>query len=216
MRKKRAQVTIFIIIGIILLLSTVLVIYLISRQTARPIEEAIIVPEDVKPVHEFITNCLYETSKSGTTLLGQQGGFIYIPAIIKNTYEANIKLDPKGNFLVPFWYYEGEDRTPSIQFMEKEIQRYVYEHLRECTQELASFKDQYEIVELDDFVPSVTIAEEDVIVKMKWPLRLTTVERVTGIEDYVARLPVKLKKAHEIASKVMKAENDQTFFMKNH
>lgn len=74
MRKKRAQVTIFIIIGIILLLSTVLVIYLVSRQSVKPLEEAIIVPESAKPVHEFITGCLEQTSKRGVALLGQQGG----------------------------------------------------------------------------------------------------------------------------------------------
>ncbi|MBW2994343.1 hypothetical protein KY315_02910, partial [Candidatus Woesearchaeota archaeon] len=172
----------------------------------------IIVPESAKPVHEFITNCLQQTSKRGVALLGQQGGFIYVPAIIKNTYEANIKLDPKGNFLIPFWYFEGEDRTPSVQFMEKELQRYVYEHLRDCTSELEMFQEQYNIVELEDLAPAVTIAEEDVIVRLKWPLKLTTVDKVAGIEDYVARMPVKLKKAHEIASKVMKTENEQMFF----
>lgn len=212
MRKKRAQVTIFIIIGIILLLSTVLVIYLVSRQSVKPLEEAIIVPESAKPVHEFITGCLEQTSKRGVALLGQQGGFIYVPAIIKNTYEANIKLDPAGNFVIPFWYFEGEDRTPSVQFMEKELQRYIYEHLKDCTGNLEIFQDQYDIAELEDLIPSVSIAEEDVIVRLKWPLKLTSAERVAGIEDYVVRLPVKLKKAHEIASKVMKAENEQMFF----
>jgi len=212
MRKKRAQVTIFIIVGIILLLSAVFVGYLIYRQTAKPVEEAIIVPEDVKPVHEFITNCLYQTSKRGVSLIGQQGGFAYVPAIISNTYEARINLDKKGVFVIPFWYYEGEDRTPSLDFMQKELQRYVYEHLDECLGDLESFRGQYEIVEKDDFIPSVTIAEEEVVVKLKWPLQLTSMERTTFIEDYVSRLDVKLKKAHEIASKVMKFENDHTFF----
>ncbi len=212
MRKKRAQVTIFIIIGIILLLSTITVIYLVTREKARPVEEAIIVPEDVKPIHEFITNCLYQTSKRGVSLMGQQAGFAYVPAIIRNTYEASIHLDKKGAFVVPFWYYEGEDRTPSLTFMEKELQRYVYEHLNECLGELESFKGQYEIEEKEDFLPSITITEEEVIAKMKWPLALTSLGRTTNIEDYIARLDVKLKKAHEIASKVMKYENEATFF----
>ncbi|MBW3002181.1 hypothetical protein KY338_03420 [Candidatus Woesearchaeota archaeon] len=212
MIKKRAQVTVFIIIGIILLLSAVFVGYLIYRQSARPVEEAIIVPEDVKPVHEFITTCLYQTSKRGVALMGQQAGFIYVPAIISNTYEARINLDNKGAFVVPFWYYEGEDRTPSLDFMQKELQRYVYEHLNECLGDLESFKGEYDIVEKDDLLPSVTIAEEDVVVKLKWPLQLTSLGKTTFMEDYVARLDVKLKKAHEIASKVMKYENDNSFF----
>ncbi len=214
MRKKSAQVTIFIIIGIILLLSTITVIYLVTKEKARPVEEAIIVPEDVKPIHEFITNCLYQTSKRGVALIGQQAGFVYVPAIIRNTYEASIPLDSKGAFVIPFWYFEGEDRTPTLTFMEKELQRYVYEHLNECLGDLESFKDQYEIEEKEDFLPSITITEEEVIAKMKWPLALTSLERTTHIEDYIARLDVKLKKAHEIASKVMKFENDESFFEK--
>lgn len=212
MAKKRAQVTIFIIIGIILLLSAVFVGYLVYRQTAKPVEEAIIVPEDVKPVHEFITSCLYQTSKRGVGLMGQQGGFIYVPAIITNTYEASIHLDPNDVFVIPFWYFEGEDRTPSLDFMQKELQRYVYEHLNDCLADLESFRGQYEIVEKDDYFPSVNIAEEEVIVSMKWPLQLTTLERTTLIEDYVVRLPVKLKQAHTVASKVMKFENEAVFF----
>jgi hypothetical protein len=212
MGKKRAQVTIFIIIGVIILISAVLVGYLVYRQTAKPIEEAIIVPEDVKPVHEFITNCLYQTSRRGVSLLGQQGGFIYVPAIIKNTYEASIWLDPKGNFLVPFWYFEGEDRTPTLNFMEKEVQRYVYERLDDCIGDFEAFEKQYDIVEKEDKLPSVTIAEEEVIVRMKWPLQLKAFDRTTGFEDYVVRLPVKLKQAHEVASKVMKYENEKMFF----
>ena len=214
MKKKRAQVTIFIIIGIILLLSAVFVGYLVYRQAAVPFEEAIIVPEDVKPVHDFITNCLYETSKRGVALMGQQAGFIYVPAIISRTYEASLPLDSKGVFTVPFWYFEGEDRIPSIFFMEKELQRYVYEHLDECLGGLESFKGQYDIVEKDDFLPSVVIAEEQVIVKMKWPLQMSSPGKSTLIEDYIARLDVKLKKAHETASKVMKLENDEMFFEK--
>ncbi|MBW2973589.1 hypothetical protein KY346_04300 [Candidatus Woesearchaeota archaeon] len=214
MTKKRAQVTIFIIIGIILLLSTVFVIYLLSRQVPKPIEEEIIVPEDVKPVHDFVTTCLQQTAKSGTGLLGQQGGFIDVPAVISRTYESSIWLDPKGSFVIPFWYFDGEDRTPSLEFMQKELERYVYENLKECVGDFENFKDQYGIVEKGNILPTVTIAEEDVVVRLKWPLELTAFGRVTSFEDYVARLPVKLKKAHEIASAVMKTENNESFFEK--
>lgn len=212
MLKKRAQITVFIIIGIILLLSVLLLVYITTREIAQPIEEAIIVPEDVKPVHEFITNCLQQTAKRGAALLGQQGGYIYMPAAISKTPSSHVSLDPYGVVMIPYWYFEGEDRTPSIEFMQAELNRYIYDNLRTCIGDFEAFKAQYDIQEKGDITPTVIFTEKEAIIKMKWPLELTVLGRTTRIEDYTARLQARIKQAWDTANRIMKTENQGTFF----
>ncbi|MEM4263387.1 MAG: hypothetical protein QW666_00645 [Candidatus Woesearchaeota archaeon] len=212
MQKKRAQVTIFIIIGIILLLSILLVVYITTREIAQPVEEAIIVPEDVKPVHEFITNCLQQTAKRGAALLGQQGGYIFMPAAISKTPSSHIALDPYGIFMIPYWYFEGEDRTPSIEFMQNELKKYIYDNIRTCTGNFEEFRKQYDIQEKGEIIPAVTFTERDVVIKLKWPLELTALGKTTRIEDYATRLQARIKQAWEVANRIMKTENQDTFF----
>ncbi len=210
--QKRGQVTLFIIIGLILLLSIGIVIYLTTTRVVRPIEEKIEVPADVKPVHDFITQCLYNTAKTGVNLLGMQGGYIFIPKKIANTPAAHIRLDTLGVFKIPHWYYEGEDRTPSIKFMQSELSRYVKDQLDLCISEFDAFGDQFIIEPQGEHVPVALITDADVLVKLKWPLQITAGGKTTSIQDYVAQLDVRLKEAWELADRTMKAENEHMLF----
>jgi len=209
---KRGQVTLFIIIGLVLLLSIGIVVYVTTTRVVRPIEEKIEVPADVKPVHDFITDCLFNTGKQGVQLLGLQGGYIYIPAIIAKTPAANINLDPTGTFKIPFWYYEGEDRTPSIKFMQSELTRYVKENLPACIDDFSAFEAQYDISSKGDLSPKPLITDSDVLIRMKWPLEVSSAGKKTAVQDYVVTLPVKLKESWELADKTMKAENKGLMF----
>ena len=210
--QKRGQITVFIIIGLILLLSIGIVIYLTTTRVVRPVEERIEVPVDVKPVHDFITECLYTTSKQGVNLLGLQGGYIYLPAIIANTPAAHIRMDALGAFKIPMWYYEGKDRTPDIRFMQTELMRFVKENMPTCIADFAAFGEQFGIEQAGELIPRPLITETDVLVRMKWPLLISTPGKTTSIQDYVITLPVRLKEAWELADKTMKAENRGVMF----
>jgi hypothetical protein len=209
---KKGQLTVFIIIGLILLVSAGLVLYLTTQRVVKPIEEEIIVPEDVRPVYEFVQGCANDAAREGLGLLGLQGGFIRLPGIIERTPTAYIQIDTFNAFKVPLWYYEGEDRTPSLGYMEREISRYVNERLKECTGAFEPFQERFAVVEQANATTRTMIADNEVILRISWPLALTMPDRTTRIQDFVVRMPVRLKQMWEVASAIMAAENERAFF----
>lgn len=209
---KKGQLTIFIIIGLILLMSISLVIYLTTREVVKPVEEEVIVPEDVRPVYEFVQSCANDIAREGLGLLGLQGGFINLPGIIDRTPSAYIPIDSANYFKVPLWYYEGEDRTPSLGYMEREIARYVNERIKECTGEFEPFQERFAVREEGNVTTRTIITDDQVILRISWPLALATPERTTRVQDYVVRMPVRLKHMWEIANATMAAENQHAFF----
>jgi hypothetical protein len=209
---KRGQITLFIIIGLILLVSISIVIYLTTQKITKPIEAAVIVPEDIQPVYDYIDSCAKNIAHEGLGLLGLQGGFIQLPGIIERTPTAYIPIDSANYFKVPLWYYEGEDRTPSLGYMEREISRHLNSNMKDCTGDFEPFKDRYVIKEAGNISTRTTIADNEVIVRINWPLDLVAADRTTRIPDFVVRMPVKLKQMWELANATMASENEKSFF----
>jgi hypothetical protein len=209
---KQGQITMFIIIGIILLFSIGFVVYLTTQRAVKPVEAQTVVPEDVRPVYEFVQACANDIGKEGLGLLGMQGGFINLPGIIDRTPGAYVPLDSAGYFKVPLWYYEGEDRVPSTGFMERELSRYVNERLRECTGGFEPFAGRFTIVEEGNISTRTMITDEEVVLRITWPLALTAGDRTTKTQDYVVRMPARLKQMWQLANATMAMENKHAVF----
>ena len=80
-KKKRAQVTVYIIIGIIILFLAILMFYLkgttekeISVQELIKSQE---IPNEIKPITTYVTASLDTATREGLYLVGMQGGHIY-------------------------------------------------------------------------------------------------------------------------------------------
>lgn len=206
---RKAQLTVFVIIGLILMVSAALVLYYAGKRI--PIEEILFVPIEAKPVHDFVTNCIDLVAKEALERLGTQGGYLTIPGIIAKTPSSYIPVDSGAIFKTPLWYYEGEDRVPSIQDIEREISAYIATQLRTCTRGFAAHP-QFSIAEQANITATTTLTEDDVQIKVSWPLLLTKGETTTAIKDFVVKEPVRLKKIWQTAKAVMDAENKGTFF----
>jgi len=78
--KKEGQITLFMILGIVLLIIVAFIFYL-SNYTQEKKGQEITGAEktafDITPIKEYVTTCLDNTAKDGLLLLGKQGGYIY-------------------------------------------------------------------------------------------------------------------------------------------
>src|SRR3989338_5292014 len=79
--KKRCQITLFIIIGIVILIIVGLLVYLATYITKKGIEKEITksekIPLAAQPIKTYIETCLDKTAKDAIILIGKQGGYIY-------------------------------------------------------------------------------------------------------------------------------------------
>ena len=79
--KKRGQVTVYIIIGIIILFLAILLFYSGSRTekeiSMQELVRAQKIPKEVRPITNYVTTQLDDATKKGLLLIGMQGGYIY-------------------------------------------------------------------------------------------------------------------------------------------
>ncbi len=208
---KKAQVTVFIILGVILLLIAGLVIYVTTQKIVKPVEEKIIVPEGTEPVYEYVSECIYQTAKQGIIRMGMQGGYLDLPPAIVNTPASHISLDPYGTFKTPYWFYNNQDRTPTIDFLQTEINSQLRQKLRDCIN-FESFKPQYTITQKADFNPKTTIAKDKVIIELNWPLEIRTGDKTIQLNKVITNIDVRLKEVFDIAKTTMEFENNKAVF----
>ena len=80
-KKKRAQVTVYIILGIIILFSAILLFYFRGTTEKeigmQEIVRAQKIPKEARPITNYVTTQLDDAAKKGLLFIGMQGGYIY-------------------------------------------------------------------------------------------------------------------------------------------
>ena len=214
----KGQVTVFIIIGIIVLFAFAAILYFTkvsSVERLRAEQEPVITeaPQAFKPLQAYTENCLSQIGRQGLLILGQQGGYIYPDVVGKysstNPTEAEgISLEPTK---VPYWHFNSEPNSgkkvlfSSLQpklyakddpemSMEAQLSRYVKEKLDDCLDAYKPFQEQGFSITMPEYTIDVEGRQMDVHV---------------GDEsvNFLLKMPVKARKGEA------QAELDQ-FFVK--
>jgi len=115
----KAQITIFIIIGIIILFVSASVIYIRMRVSEKPIdieEEVVLeVPLQTGPLNDYVTKCIEQSAVEALTKLGEKGGYIDLSewdleASADDPTEHDAVSFTRGSAMqVPYWWYLVSD-----------------------------------------------------------------------------------------------------------
>ncbi len=192
--QKRAQLTVFIIIGILLLAgAAILAVY---YTTSIKVHEAVTekeqeVPSWAQPIKDYVDNCITEKSVEAFKKIGQHGGYINPEdrELSGVTFNLN-KKDPTNSdaaYLsetspVVYWWYMGSDNLcsecrvssllPSMNDIQRQVNMYVTRELKKCIDNFKSFKEAgFEITE-GAIATATSVNKDDVTVKLSYPLTI--------------------------------------------
>ncbi len=232
---KRGQLTIFIIIGIVLLFSAALTIYIKRSITAYqpPVEVAFEqVPTELRPLQKFITECAQQVATDAIKRAGLQGGYLDTSQLLINdknpTEGEGISFSPGSDIRIPYWYYmkspntcdgqcEFASKQPNLyrvagtgNSLEEQIDKYVQDKLPSCLANFAEFKDQFQI-EQQKITAITTIAKTDVFVQLSYPLTVKFSGREEKMTKFIARVPVNLGKFYDLASDITKKQIESNY-----
>lgn len=219
MRNKKAQVTWFIIMGIVVLLGVGTVVYV--RQTTEKGEiEQIPAGREVRyegeqEIRNFVDSCLKPIVLQGLEIQRLQGGFIEIPAgrdilIIKDKEEneqiklidnsKNVYIDATGQGNdAPYWITKYGIAIPSKEFMESELEVYVTKELDKCVGDFKQFQDMGFKIEKGAITTDVSFAKST-WVSVKLPLIIAIHEITYEISDFNIEIPINMELIYNIAS----------------
>ena len=115
--KKRGQVTVFVIAGIIILLVFLLFFYIIKINTIFTPE--VVVPQEIAPLKSYVEDCINNIGEDAIIRLGMQSGYVEIPEDIAMNPRAYISVG--GPIKLPYWYLNGVDTSPTLVNMQSQI-----------------------------------------------------------------------------------------------
>ncbi len=237
----RGQITIFIIIGIIILASVGLYLAIrsetikeeLSPEIELTIEE---VPIEFRPVSHFIEGCIQQIAEEGLTKLGERGGFIDLVdnEIITTdvpTLSDAVQFSPGSEYSVPYWWHldSPNECSGNCQFtsipenklflkkrnnrvsIESQMEDYIKENLYVCIDNFRILESQgFEIEEKGDISPTVTIAANDIIFFLNYPVQA----KKAGIEDlenFFIRVPLNMNRIYQVAKDLTEMEGVHHF-----
>ncbi len=209
--KKRGQITVFVIIGILVILGFFIFFYLREKTTFFSPE--VVVPQEIAPIKRYVESCMQDIGEKAVIRLGMQSGYVEVPEEIAMNPQAYINVG--GPVKLPYWYLNGNDISPSLSTMQSQISEYVSENLKSCLKNFSDF-DEFIIEEKGEIKTKTVIAEEEVVITTEYPLVIKNRkgDKITEWSLYTSSVPVRLKKIYRLAKGIMNAENKDMFLEK--
>ncbi len=133
MGHKRAQITIFMILGLLILIGVISWYAFLGSKKVQVYEDYSSqgMAADIAPINSFITSCVERTAREGLVYISAHGGYYDVG---DPYFDADIDI--------PFYFYEGRSYLPDLGTIEAELSSYVADNLPSCLLDLKDFEDQ--------------------------------------------------------------------------
>jgi len=244
MKGKKAQVTVAIIAGIILLASAATV-YKIRKDTitkeltpeiALTIEE---VPVEFEPVKFFIQNCIKEVTEQGLRIMAERGGFLEparynIVTTSEPTESDAVRMAPNSDYSVPYWFYMKSPnncigncdfiimpdngiylkKADGAPSIERQLEEHINQNLDACVDADALRQQGFEIRKIGDTDTIVTIIPRQVLVLVNYPLEATK-QSTIQLEKFFVQMNADIEGMYNLAKEIISLQDRYRFFEKH-
>jgi hypothetical protein len=210
--RKKAQVTIFIIVAIVIV-AAILGYFLLRGSFGG---ESI--PQELRPAYDYYISCLGTTAEDGIHLLGEQGGYIEVPEFDPGS--AYMPFSSQLDFLgqpIPYWMYVSgnnllKEQVPTKSSMATELETYVEERIEDC--DFTEFELMGYDVYVDEGSVEVDINKGDVELKVNSKITLFKGEQTIVVNEHKFSVDSKLGKFYDMAMDVYNFEKADMFLEK--
>jgi hypothetical protein len=222
---RKAQITLFIIIGILIIIVGGIAFWLLAGQAQKnpDILGTIQLQTQADIVKNYVEKCLFDVSVRGIYLITSQGGYID-PEY--NAYYGDydqVEWVRSGELKIPYWYYGGVDISPSLNQVETKLGRYILVEGENCTnvesiqsltgtkiiKPATTYQETFFDTSKEKTNISVSINERDVSVRYYFPITLKRNDSEITVKEYYAYIPFAIgldfASAKEIVGKISTA-----------
>ncbi|MBR9699578.1 hypothetical protein GOV09_03935 [Candidatus Woesearchaeota archaeon] len=220
---RKGQATIFIILGIVILIGAGLLVYLRSDDVDRSIETEF--PTEVthagqQELRSYMDTCLRDAAYNGLEIVRLQAGHIDFPpgtstvrlandADEKIVFEDGIKkviLQPDAQNEMAYWFDSNNKLAiPSQAYVENSLAEYIEDSIALCVDNFDSFRQQNYDITLGNVDVTVELSDE-VLVKVDYPITFERGDVSFDEKEFILRIDVPLRDALEIATDLTLAE----------
>jgi hypothetical protein len=186
---KRGQATIFIIVGIVVVVVIALgIVFSSNIATTIGISEKVSFPPKIEDVKDMVQECVDVSAEEAVVNVGYTGGYYNLP---DNVHEVELTL--------PYYYYDGNNLMPSLIGVENELEEYVVFLVDTCLEVDVDFD-----LEFGELSSDVSIKEGLVEFRVDYPFHASIEENEYNVDDfYESEINVDLNNVYNIASSIV-------------
>ncbi|MFH1325830.1 MAG: hypothetical protein ABIH49_03640 [archaeon] len=188
MISKRGQLTIFIIIGIVVIASAA-VFFSVRNQIGLDF-----LGSETQPVSSFVQECVEKAGVEGIYSIGYGGGYLNVP-------------EPSFYEIIPYYYLDGKNYMPEKEKIAEEISGYVDESVLKCTGNFSDFGDFQ--IEKGEISTSTRIDDNSVFLDVNFPLSVSKENNTNILKNFKAEIPVRLGVVYDSIAEVMDKQTEQ-------
>jgi len=221
---KRGQITIFIILGMLLLIAgaVALFIFYSGDDLDDEFTRVLDTPFDIAPVYDYIDACVEDLAEDGMVSIGEHGGYAGFEYTNKDfavdllePYKADaVTLGVDPNFAIPYWWYMDSDidcischmstaKRPSATEVFEGLDRYIYENLETCIRDFIPLKDiGYTFKRTGDTVISSYGSADSIVIDMDYPLNIYKDDKEMPLSKFQVKLDLDFISIFSLAEKI--------------
>ena len=206
--KKRGQVTVFIIIGI-LVVAGVSLFFILSEDVSLQKR----VPAELEPVYKSFQSCVESNTEEGISILERQGGYIYLPEYKRSLEPFSSWFYFSGNS-IPYWFYERggiqNEQVPTKEEMEKDLERYVENQVQRCS--FTEYENQgFDVEKGQEAEANVEIDDNNVNVDLDMDFSISKGEISSLVGTHEISVNSRLGSLYDSAIKIYEKEKQEKF-----
>lgn len=221
--KKKSQVTLFVILGLLLLVGIALFFHLKDfgeEQTSVMQPHVDEVPHSFRSIQKYVLTCVEEEGKRAIKMAGEHGGYIDIQDPYYTTKSFQNSPKPTNSDVVYlaeethpvpyYWYMESDNlcadcrlstgKIPSLPEIEKQIAKFVDRNINECLGDMKQFKEMGYSINKEEPKTKVKILQGRVVVQTEYPIEASFNETATSrLENFGVDLQVPFLESYLLA-----------------
>lgn len=192
MKNRIAQITLFIILGLLLFFIVGIGFYFVGNIKGEKAEEISKKVQQInleaQPIKSYIDTCLKGSSITGAYRLGLQGGYYILPMEFLDT----------GYVTLPYYYFKGKNLIPSKELIERELAGHINNELGNCI-DFSIFKVQGFNISNKNPKAKVSISNDKTLINLNFPLVIKKEGLTQELQDFSYELPIRLGHIHDIS-----------------
>lgn len=192
---KKSQISLFIIIGIILILIIGIFIWLHQALREAKIEEEklkALEQIEVGNIRSYVQDCFQKTSDDALIIFGLKGGYIY---------DEDLEKGLVNEIDVPYYYNRGMDYSIDNGMGEYQLSKYISENIDFCIKNFKDFKEQDIKNEFNNV--ETRIQNKKITFKLLYPFEVQKQDKIVKNDDeYVHQKDLRIGEMIEISKEI--------------
>jgi hypothetical protein len=152
-RDKRGQLTLFVFMGIVIVISIFLYYFLNDSKSS------LIISPEINPVYESVNFCLSDVTKSSIYEISFNGGYFNLP-------------NESNDLSLPYYFKDKKNLMPSKEVVESEISNYVREMGMICIKKELFNLQKYDVTYEEMNVETKILEDDTVEINILFPFNV--------------------------------------------